>query len=157
MLTCMKTKTRQLSLLVMCIVIITNFQSVTADWGDDDEDCVNHHGITRQYARYIAEPNITLDGVGNETVWHREDVYKYIVVVGSKNTSEDYYINYLHVQWIFDDTYLYLLVGWQDDTYDLPINSFDLFMLCWNINCENYTVGMYLESDSMLTDRKSVV
>ncbi|UYP48720.1 hypothetical protein NEF87_005005 [Candidatus Lokiarchaeum ossiferum] len=132
-------------------ILVSPISFIAADWGDSDEDCMDHHGITRHYARYIANPEITLDGIGNESVWNREDVYRYIVAAGSNNQSEYYFKTYIHVQWVFDDTDLYILAGWNDNSFDLPVNQRDLFMLCWNINCTNYSVGMYLESNSMLT------
>ncbi len=148
-------KKRNLLIFIFPMIITIFFLPVDlsyADWGDGEEDCANFHGISRQYARYISSPNITIDGIANESVWQRDDVYNYSVVVGSNNQSEYYFKTHLHVQWVYDDDYLYVLAGWNDDSFDLPVNQRDLFMLCWNINCTNYTVGMYLETDSMLTN-----
>lgn len=133
-------------ILVQSLLFSTLY--VSADWGDSDEDCADHHGITPQYARYIPNLNITLDGVDNESVWQREDVYDYVIPVMNINTSDVHYTKYVHMKYLYDEDDLYIRTYWDDSS--VPQIS-DNFFMCWDINCTNFTVGMFLINDSMET------
>lgn len=136
---------------ILLSLILSLFSGyVVGDWGDSDEDCMGHHGITPQYARYIPDlaSQIVLDGIDNESVWNRPDVYDYIIPVMNINTTTNHYIKYVHMKYLYDDSDLYIRTYWDDTTIPQPSDN---FFVCWDINCTNFSVGMFLVNDSMET------
>lgn len=137
-------------LIGMILIFGVILDNSRADWGTSTEDCNNYHGITIHYGRFIPNLEITLDGVINESAWNRPDVYDYILPVMNMNQSVDHYVKYIHMRYLYDNNSLYLFARWDDDT--IP-QIRDTFMICWNINCTNYTVGMFLTNQSMETNQ----
>ena len=136
--------------LTLSSLLIVNFQgSVKGDWGRSNEDCSSYHGITRHYGRYIESPNITIDGIFSpDESWNNPDVYEYIIPMANHYESTMRFKSYMHIKYIYDETSLYILACWNDST---PINRQDQLFICWNINCSNFTVSQFLESNAMKT------
>jgi hypothetical protein len=133
------------------ILIFTSIQSpVKADWGYGD--CRSYHGITNHYGRYINNPQINFDGIVDETEsWNRIDVYDYIIPMVNYYESSMRFKSYMHIKYIYDDTNLYILARWNDST---PVDRLDQLYFCWNMNCSNFTVNMFLNTNAMKTNEE---
>ncbi|HME55233.1 MAG TPA: hypothetical protein VKM55_23700 [Candidatus Lokiarchaeia archaeon] len=100
------------------------------------------------YATYVSQPNITIDGVGNESAWHLPSVYTYTIQLSNDfELLNTVFQSIMHLKFIYDRNYVYILAEWNDST----VNFSDRAMFCWNINCSNYTSCMFLQSGGMET------
>jgi hypothetical protein len=96
--------------------------------------------IHHNYATYIAQPNITIDGIDNEPAWHEKNVYTYTMILSNSfDPANTAFQSTLHMKYIFDRTYLYLCAEWNDS----KIDTTDMALFCWNINCSNYSSCMF--------------
>jgi len=108
------------------------------------EDARIHHN----YATYIAQPNITIDGIDNESAWYAKNVYKYTLSLSNSfDPANTVFQSTVHMKYIYDRTYLYILTEWNDSTIDIT----DMALFCWNINCSNYSSCMFNTTGGMKT------
>lgn len=110
-------------------------------WGTGDGDCKGYHGTTHLDVYHDPSASITLDGVDNEAFWHVSGKNNSIQVpVASDIQGSDFFILYVDMVFVRSNTHIYILARWLD--YSLKSN-WDQFSICWNINMENYTAGLF--------------
>ena len=135
----------------MSLFLLSSMQTpIKGDWGEGD--CSSYHGITYHYARYIENPEIVFDGIANQSEsWNRSDVYEYTIPMVNRIDSSMRFKSYMRIKYIYDDTNLYILARWNDSS---PIDRLDQLYFCWNMNCTNFTVNMFLDKNAMVTNEE---
>lgn len=131
--------------LIICLTIAVVYISIPQYInGTICEKTEIHH----VYATYIAQPNITIDGVANESVWHQPGVYAYTLQLSNDfEASNPLLQSTMYMKFIYDGSYLYILAQWDVSRIDQS----DKALFCWNINCTNYTSCMFLTPNGMET------
>ncbi|WP_371804207.1 hypothetical protein [Candidatus Lokiarchaeum ossiferum] len=144
-------KNHYLFSILMSLFILSSMQTpIKGDWGQGD--CSHYHGITYHYARYIENPEIIFDGIANQSEsWNRSDVYEYTIPMVNRIDSSMRFKSYMHIKYIYDDVNLYILARWNDSS---PIDRLDQLYFCWNMNCTNFTVSMFLDKNAMVTNEE---
>ena len=75
--------------------------------------------ITPCNASYFMNPQITLNGIGNEACWQNPPTTQYTVPVSTLNDSDDpTYSNTLYVKIVYNNSDLYVLIWWASQLLD---------------------------------------
>jgi hypothetical protein len=119
----------------------------TGYWGEGNNDCITEHGITHHYATYNPLSNIIIDGIDDESAWNAPDVYEYTIPMSNERSSPYFFVSYMYVKYIYDNSNLYIRAIWNDTSLDIH----DMALFCWNINCSNYSSLMFAETNAMRT------
>ena len=145
----MKTAKKSTTITILIIFIsFIIFPSVSAtEWGENDRKWIQSHGITHHGATYLPSANIEIDGIANESVWNDPAIYNYNVHLQNSLNSQSFFTVSLQIKYVYDNTNLYIRAIWNDNSFD----RWDMFYICWDINCENYSVLFLLDEDVMKT------
>lgn len=117
-------------------VFILQVNPVTAYWDGDGGDCRDYHGITYMDCSHDGNPGISIDGIANETAWDARMNNSRTVPAASMNESTYFFLTYINLTILRDDTWVYLLMKWNDSNIGHIQDEIDI---CWNINMDNFT------------------
>jgi hypothetical protein len=107
-------------------------------------------------AVYIQNPDITLNGAGNESCWQNPAVTQYNIPCQSIQ-GYGVFMSIVQVQFIYDASNLYVLATWNDSTIKGTEDMQDGISFCWNINCVNFSSTMFAQPNEMETQNASAM
>src|SRR5271157_3049428 len=105
-------------------------------------------------ATFIQNPNITLNGAGNESCWQNPAVTEYNISCQSL-PGYGTFSSIAQVQFIYDTSNFYVLAMWNDSTIQRTEDLQDGISFCWNVNCVNFSSNMFAQPNLMETQNAS--
>ncbi len=128
-------------LIILILMPIWELDEATAYWEPGGEDCMDEHGVGLILAEYVPDAEITLDGVSDEPAW--AEAQEFVIPTASRNDTASFFISYIYLKMIYCDEYIYVSARWNDSTLLSPQDGISI---CWNINVEDFSAGMFLEN-----------